>query len=201
MTIFIGRETKIHIFQTKIDENKIAKVSPSNNNYSFSISTGHKPPCHSGELKHALTQAGGPTQSQLSRSMSSRHHIFMEHRQRRKQLNLILVPQIKHIWKKYKKQEKKKLFSLEKKKKEKNYKIKKKRKKIHMDKEKKGKEGPKRYHPKRLKKMIFWKEMLQEILKQVRQKKNQISRNPEKKKTKKSKKKKKNKKKEEKRRK
>ena len=39
------------------------------------------------ELKHALTQAGGPTQSQLSRPVSSGHHISMEHRLRRKQLN------------------------------------------------------------------------------------------------------------------
>ena len=38
------------------------------------------------ELNHALTQAGGPTQSQLSRPMSSRHHISMEHRLRRKHL-------------------------------------------------------------------------------------------------------------------
>ena len=36
--------------------------------------TGEEPPPHSEELKHALTQAGGPTQSQLSRPMSSRHH-------------------------------------------------------------------------------------------------------------------------------
>ena len=42
---------------------------------------------HSGELMHALPQAGGPTQSQQSRSMSSGHHISMEHRLRRKQLN------------------------------------------------------------------------------------------------------------------
>ena len=36
VTIFIGRETKIHILPTKINE-KIAEVSPSNNNYSFRI--------------------------------------------------------------------------------------------------------------------------------------------------------------------
>ena len=36
---------------------------------------------------HALLHAGGPTQSQLSRPMSSGHHISMEHRSRRKQLN------------------------------------------------------------------------------------------------------------------
>ena len=35
-----------------------------------SVSTGEEPPPHCGELKHALSQAGGPTQSQLSRPMS-----------------------------------------------------------------------------------------------------------------------------------
>ena len=53
-----------------------------------SVVTGVEPPLHSGELKHALTQAGGPTQSQPSRPMSSRHHISMEHRLRRKHLLL-----------------------------------------------------------------------------------------------------------------
>ena len=37
VTIFIGRETKTHILPTKMNEKKIAKVSPSNNNYSFRI--------------------------------------------------------------------------------------------------------------------------------------------------------------------
>ena len=32
-----------------------------------SVLTGEEPPPHSGELKHALSQGGGPTQSQLSR--------------------------------------------------------------------------------------------------------------------------------------
>ena len=36
VTNFIGREAKTHILPTKINE-KIAKVSPSNNNYSFKI--------------------------------------------------------------------------------------------------------------------------------------------------------------------
>ena len=62
-----------------------------NNNYNpiwrGSVLTGEEPPPHSGELNHALTQAGGPTQSQLSRPMSSGHHISMEHRLRKKQLN------------------------------------------------------------------------------------------------------------------
>ena len=60
-----------------------------NNNtiWGGSVLTGEEPPPHSGELKHALHQAGGPTQSQLSRPMSSGHHISMERRLRRKQLN------------------------------------------------------------------------------------------------------------------
>ena len=49
-----------------------------------SVLTGEEPPPHSGELNHALSRVGGPTQSQLSRPMSSRHHISMEHRLRRK---------------------------------------------------------------------------------------------------------------------
>ena len=51
-----------------------------------SVLTGEELPRHSGELKRALTQAGGPTQSQLSRPMSSGHHISVEHGQRRKHL-------------------------------------------------------------------------------------------------------------------
>ena len=34
---FIGRETKHTFYRRKINEKKIAKVSPSNNNYSFTI--------------------------------------------------------------------------------------------------------------------------------------------------------------------
>ena len=44
-------------------------------------------PLHSGELNHVLSPVSGPTQSQLSHPMSSGHHISMEHRLRRKQLN------------------------------------------------------------------------------------------------------------------
>ena len=36
------------------------------------------------ELKHALSEAGGPTQSQQSRLVSPGHHISVEHRTRRK---------------------------------------------------------------------------------------------------------------------
>ena len=53
-----------------------------------SVLTGEEPPLHSGELNHALSQAGGPTQSQLSRLVSSGHHISVEHRLRRKRLLL-----------------------------------------------------------------------------------------------------------------
>ena len=49
-----------------------------------SVLTGEEPRRHSGELNHALSPAGGPTQSQLSRPMSSGHHISMRDRQRRK---------------------------------------------------------------------------------------------------------------------
>ena len=60
-----------------------------NNNTTWGgfVLTGEEPPPHSRELKHALPQAGGLTQSQLSRPMSSGHHTSMEHRPRRKQLN------------------------------------------------------------------------------------------------------------------
>ena len=37
LTILIGRETKTHNLQTKVNEKKIAKVSPFINNYSFRI--------------------------------------------------------------------------------------------------------------------------------------------------------------------
>ena len=42
------------------------------------------------KLNHALSHEGGPTQSQLSRPMSSGHHISMEHRLRRKHLQLAM---------------------------------------------------------------------------------------------------------------
>ena len=138
-----------------------------------SVLTGEEPPPHSGELKHALSQAGGPTQSQLSRPMSSGHRISMEHRLRRKQLHSDTDPAIKNIWKKYKKKEKKKLFPLKKWKKWKTFKNQKMKKWTKNDKKwklksktkdkkrekkkvtKKGKEGPKGYHPRWAQKLIF----------------------------------------------
>ena len=62
-----------------------------NNNNTFwtgSVLTDEEPPPHSGELNHALSQVGGPTQSQLSRHVSSGHHISMEHRLLKKHLQL-----------------------------------------------------------------------------------------------------------------
>ena len=74
----------IHIVNERVENN-----NKNNNNtvWRGSVFTGEEPPPHSGDLKYALSQAGAPTQSQLSRPMSSGHHISMEHRQRRKQLN------------------------------------------------------------------------------------------------------------------
>ena len=92
--------------------------TPHNNNnntiWGGSVLTCEEPPPHSGELKHALPQAGGPTQSQLSRPVSSGHHISMEYRLRRKQLNSDTNASKKKNWKIYRKKEKKKLFSSEK---------------------------------------------------------------------------------------
>ena len=79
-----------------------------------SVLTGEEPPPHSGELKHALTQAGGPTQSQLSRPMSSGHHISMEHRLRRKQLNSDTNASIKKYLKEIQEKRKEETFSSEK---------------------------------------------------------------------------------------
>ena len=55
-------------------------------NKSGHAKASEEPPLHAGELNHALSQAGGPTKSQLSRFMSSTHHISMEHRLWRKHL-------------------------------------------------------------------------------------------------------------------
>ena len=71
-----------------VHNNTTTQHAHNNNNtiWGGSVLTGEERPPHTGELKHALLQAGGPTQSQLSRPMSSGHHISMEHRQRRKRL-------------------------------------------------------------------------------------------------------------------
>ena len=76
-----------HLTTTTHQKNKLFNNNDNNTIWRGSVLSGEEPPPDSGELKHALSQAGGPTQSQLSRLMSSGHHISMEHRQRRKQLN------------------------------------------------------------------------------------------------------------------
>ena len=54
--------------------------------FNLEILRFHKRGGLSGELNHALSQLGCPTQSQLSRPMSSGHHISMVHRPRRTHL-------------------------------------------------------------------------------------------------------------------
>ena len=83
-----------------------------------SVLTGEEPPPHFGELKHALSQAGGPTQSQLSRPMSSGHHISKKHRLRRKQLNSGTNASNKKYLKEIQEKRKEETFSSEKMKKE-----------------------------------------------------------------------------------
>ena len=60
-----------------VSETTTTNNNNNNNNtiWGGSVLTGEEPPPHSGELKHALPQAGGSTQSQLSRPTSSGHHI------------------------------------------------------------------------------------------------------------------------------
>ena len=70
--------------QTKV----VGSSNKSNPIWGGSVLTGEEPPPHSRELNHALSQVVGPTQSKLSRPMSSGHHISMEHRLRRKHLQL-----------------------------------------------------------------------------------------------------------------
>ena len=67
--------------------NRKLPTSNHNNNNTIwrgSVLTGEEPPPHSGELNHSHSQVGGPTQSQLSRPVSSGHHISMERRLLRK---------------------------------------------------------------------------------------------------------------------
>ena len=76
--------------QQQTRNNTTQPATENNNNNTIwrgSVFTGEEPPPHSGELNRALLRADGPTQSQLSRPMSSGHHISMEHRLRRKQSN------------------------------------------------------------------------------------------------------------------
>ena len=79
---------ELHVAETRDDGQHNNNNNNNNTILGGSVSKGEEPPPHSGELKHALTQAGGPTQSQLSRPMSSGHHISMEHPPRRNHLLL-----------------------------------------------------------------------------------------------------------------
>ena len=100
---------------------KVVINNNNNNNNTIwggSVLTGEEPPPHSGELKHALPQTGGPTQSQLSRPRSSGHHISMEHRLRRKQLNSDTNASNKTYLKEIQEKRKEEIFSSEKMKKE-----------------------------------------------------------------------------------
>ena len=94
-----------------------------------------------------------PTQSQLSRPMSSGHHISMEHRLRRKQLNSDTNASKKNICKKYKKKEKKKPFSSEKMKKENEKTLKNQKMKKRTKNEKKMKKSKKKQKNGRKKKV------------------------------------------------
>ena len=87
-----SRPQSANEYQWLVDKKILAEDRVQNNNnntiWKGSVFTGEEPPPHSGKLNHALPQAGGPTQSQVSRPVSSRHHISMEHRLRRKHLLL-----------------------------------------------------------------------------------------------------------------
>ena len=81
-----------------------------------------------GELKHALSQAGGPTQSQLSRPMSSRPHISMLHQ------TLIQMLENKKTPFFFKKKKKNKIQEKER--------IRRKKRRKKKGRKRKGKEGP-----------------------------------------------------------
>ena len=81
LSAFLGCGDHTHTLNR--DQNNNNNNNNNNNTiWRGSVLTGEEPPPHSGELKRALAQAGGPTQSQLSRPVSSRHHISVEHRLR-----------------------------------------------------------------------------------------------------------------------
>ena len=117
------RFVDIHIPSEGSHKNNSNNSNNSNSNHNNnnntiwrgSVLTGEEPPPHSGELKRALPQAGGPTQSQLSRPMSSGHHITMEHRLRRKQLNSDTTASNKTYLKEIQEKKKRRNFFLRKK--------------------------------------------------------------------------------------
>ena len=162
----------------------LSRVRNNNNStiWRGSVLTGEEPSTPLCELKHALFQAGGPTQSQPSRPTSSRHHIPMEHRLRRQRL--LLNPDTNAGKEKTNKE---KLFS--KKKKEKRKRKRKKRRTRSKKKKRKRKENRKRglkevVPPETGRKL----NMRREIVPKLRPQKNQIlSSRQKKKKTKKEK--------------
>ena len=115
-------ETVKQTQHTQHNNNTATTHNNNNNNNTIwggSVLTGEEPPPHSGELKHALPQAGGPTQSQLSRPVSSGHHISMKHRLRRKHLNSDTNASNKKYLKEIQEKRKEETFSSEKKEKRK----------------------------------------------------------------------------------
>ena len=110
----LGGPASVGRVQTNHNHNHNHNHNNNNNHnnkiWGGSVLTGEGPSPHSGELKHALPQAGGPTQSQLSRHTSSGHHISMEHRLRRKQLNSDTNASKKKYLKEIQEKEKNKLF-------------------------------------------------------------------------------------------
>ena len=53
---------------------RVSKTTTTQSGGGF-VLTGEEHPPHSGELKHALSQVGGPTQSQLSRPVVKTPHL------------------------------------------------------------------------------------------------------------------------------
>ena len=116
-----------------------------------SVLTGEEPlPC-SAELSHALSQAGGPTQSQVSRPfvVKTLHHHGAPTTEPKYKCHK------RQIFRK-KKRKKKKHLKQEKQKISKNWEMKEKRNEKTKKKEKNRKRGLKGYLPRRLKKMNFF---------------------------------------------
>ena len=132
-------------------------------------------------------QAAQPNPS-YPRPLSSGHHISMEHRLRRKQLNSDTNASKKSIWKKYKKKEKKKLWlrrnegrkwkTLKNQKGRNEQKMRKMKNKKQEKRQKtggkKGKEGPKKYHPRWAQKLIFNIRTVKRNRNEIEAQKNQI---------------------------
>ena len=91
LALGVGQLFVIHTPSVAISEQGVPTLSTAqqynnknNTVWGGSVLTSEEPQRNSGELNHALSQVGGPTESQLSCPMSSVHHISMEHRLRRK---------------------------------------------------------------------------------------------------------------------